>query len=64
MPDTVTLYRIPEAQELLRIGRSTMFDLLGSGRLRSITIGRRRLIPASAIAEFVASLESETGPAA
>jgi excisionase family DNA binding protein len=33
------------------ISRSTMYGELTSGRLRSLRVGRRRLIPASAIAE-------------
>lgn len=53
------LYRIPEAMVLLSLGRSTIYEMIRSGRLRSVTEGRSRLIPASAIAEYVALLESE-----
>jgi excisionase family DNA binding protein len=57
-PDKV-LYRVPEAMAVLSLSRSTIYELIRSGRLRSVTEGRSRLIPASAIAEYVVLLESE-----
>lgn len=53
------LYRVPEAMALLSLGRSTIYELIRSGRLRSVTEGRTRLIPASAIVDYVALLEKE-----
>ncbi|WP_433295910.1 helix-turn-helix domain-containing protein [Pseudonocardia sp. CA-142604] len=53
------LYRVTEAMALLSIGRSVIYELLRSGRLRSVREGRTRLIPASAISEYVALLERE-----
>jgi excisionase family DNA binding protein len=53
------LYRVPEAMALLSLGRSTIYELIRSGRLHSVTEGRTRLIPASAILEYVALLERE-----
>jgi excisionase family DNA binding protein len=53
------LYRITEAMELLSLKRSVMYEQLRSGRLRSVTVGRTRLVPAAAIAEYVALLERE-----
>lgn len=53
------LYRVPEAMAMLSLSRSTIYELIRSGRLRSVTEGRSRLIPASAIAEYVALLEGE-----
>jgi excisionase family DNA binding protein len=35
-----------------------VFELIGSGKLRSVSIGRRRLVPESAIAEFIEALEA------
>ena len=55
----VRLYRIPEAMELLSLSRSVLYEQIRAGRLRSVTQGRTRLIPASAIAEYVALLERE-----
>jgi excisionase family DNA binding protein len=53
------LYRIGDAMTVLSLGRSAIYEQIRSGRLRSVTQGRSRLIPASAIAEYVALLESE-----
>ena len=55
------LYRVPEAMRILSLSRTVIYELIRSGRLRSVTQGRARLIPASAIAEYVALLESEAG---
>jgi excisionase family DNA binding protein len=51
-------YPVSEALELLPIGRTKMFELIATGELRTITIGRRRLIPADALAAFVAGAGS------
>lgn len=53
------LYRVRDAMAVLSIGRSVIYEQIRSGRLRSVTQGRSRLIPASAIAEYAALLESE-----
>lgn len=53
------LYTIEEAMTMLRLGRTTVFDLLRSGRLRSVAEGRARRIPAKAIADYIALLEHE-----
>ncbi len=58
---TKELYRVPEAMTVLSLGRSVLYELLRNGRLRSVREGRTRLIPASAIAEYVALLEREAG---
>lgn len=55
----VQLYRVPEAMRILSLRRSTIYELIRSGRLRSVREGRARLIPASAIAEYVALLKNE-----
>lgn len=51
------LNEIPEAMEKLRVGRSTVFALMASGQLRSVKIGRRRLIPEQALRDFIAGLD-------
>lgn len=55
----VRLYRVTEAMQILSLSRSVIYELIRSGRLRSVTQGRARLISSSAIAEYVALLESE-----
>lgn len=53
------LYRIPDAILLLSMSRSMLYEQIRAGRLRSVTQGRTRLIPATAIREYVALLMSE-----
>jgi excisionase family DNA binding protein len=53
------LYRVRDAMVILSLGHSTIYEQIRSGRLRSVKQGRSRLIPASAIAEYVKLLESE-----
>ena len=55
---TPVLYRVDEAAEALRLSRSVVYELIRSGRLRSVKEGRRRLVPVVALAEYVALLES------
>ena len=53
--DTERLYGINEAcQALGGIGRSLIYTELRSGRLRALHVGRRVLIPASAIRDYIA----------
>lgn len=46
----------PQARAALKISVSKLDQLVASGRLRSIRIGRRRLIPAEAIEDFIEGL--------
>ena len=59
----VQLYRVTDAVRVLNLSRTAVFELLRSGRLRSVKQGRTRLIPASAIRDYVALLEREAGAA-
>jgi excisionase family DNA binding protein len=54
------LYRVPEAMALLSMSRSAIYEQIRSNRLRSVKQGRSRLIPESAIADYVALLERES----
>ncbi|WP_035847570.1 helix-turn-helix domain-containing protein [Kitasatospora azatica] len=60
---TPALYRVADAMLLLNMSRSVIYDLIRRGRLRTVNEGRSRLIPASAITEYVALLEREAGVA-
>jgi excisionase family DNA binding protein len=53
------LLRVEEAAQLLGIGRSLAYHLIRTGRLRSIKIGSRRLIPLAAIDEAISALLEE-----
>src|SRR5512133_730296 len=54
------LYDVDEAAEALRLSRSVLYELIRSGRLRTVKQGRRRLVPVSALAEYVDSLGRRT----
>ena len=47
------VYRVDEAAEALRISRDTVYELIRSGRLRTIKVGTRRLVPLVALHEYV-----------
>lgn len=47
------LLRVDDAARLLNIGRSAVYDLIRSRRLRTIKIGARRLVPREAIDEAI-----------
>lgn len=53
-PPADQLLSVDQAAGQLQIGRSLLYELIGRGQLRSISIGRRRLIPAGAVAAYVA----------
>ncbi|MFJ2820533.1 helix-turn-helix domain-containing protein [Streptomyces toxytricini] len=48
------LLTVPEVMSTLKLGRSTVYDLIRSRRLVSITIGRARRIPADSLRAYVA----------
>ena len=54
------LLRPEEAAEQLRCGRPVIYELIRSGELRSVLIGRSRRIPATALREFVDQLIAES----
>ena len=55
------LLSIPQACRVLGVGRSVLYQMLSSGQIRSVKIGRRRLVPREAIDEFVANLPTDNG---
>ena len=52
-------YRIPEAAEILGLGKSKTYELVQSGAIRTVRVGRAVRVPVSAIDEFAERLESE-----
>ena len=50
------LLTIDEAAERLRVSRWTIYNLIRSNRLHTIRIGRRRLVPATAVSDFLDQL--------
>lgn len=61
--DRKQLYRVADAMAVLSMSRTIIYEQIRSGRLRSVTQGRVRLIPASAIADYIALLEREANAA-
>ncbi len=51
-PQGPELLSVDEAATAAGLGRTAMYGLIGSGRVRSVSVGRRRLVPRSAIAEL------------
>ena len=56
----VMLLTVPEAAMRLGLGRSLTYSLVMSGAIASITIGRARRIPVSALEEFIARRMADT----
>ena len=51
-----------EVAEQLRVGRTKVYELLASGKLRSVKIGRRRRVSPGALEEFIERSEREGEP--
>lgn len=50
----------PDVGEALGgLGRTKVYELLASGELASVRIGRRRFVPAAAVAQYVARLAQD-----
>ena len=54
------MYRPVEAAQALSMGRTAVFALIKSGRLRSIKLGGARFVTAEALRAFVRELEDES----
>jgi excisionase family DNA binding protein len=53
------LYRPKEAAVMLGIGRATLYDLMRSGRVRSVKDGGMRFITLDALRAYVRQLEDQ-----
>ncbi len=51
--EKVKAYYPEEARQILRLGREAMYSVLRSGQIRSRRVGRRYIISAAAIREFL-----------
>ena len=58
MTSDAVLYRPEDAARLLEISRSKIFELIASGAIASVKIGRSRRVSRRAIDDFVARMES------
>ena len=53
---TKLLYEPTEAGQILSLGRTTIYEALASGALRSVKVGTARRIPADALIEYAEKL--------
>jgi excisionase family DNA binding protein len=58
---TPLLVTIPEAARLLAVGRSTLYELIGSGQLTTVHIGRSVRIAVDELEAFVSRRKSVVG---
>ena len=56
LPDHRLLLGVEEAAQRLGIGRSLMYELISSGRVASVRVGRLRRISPEALSAYVAAL--------
>jgi excisionase family DNA binding protein len=52
-PPPTRLLSVEQAAEVLGVSRTMVYALMGQGRLRRLKLGRRVLIPATAIDELI-----------
>lgn len=52
-PDVQLLLSVVEAAQRLGIGRTLMYELLGTGQVESVHVGRLHKIPADALDAFI-----------
>jgi excisionase family DNA binding protein len=52
-------YPVHEAAELLGIGRTKVYAEIAAGRIESVTVGSRRLVPYSALEAYIERLRIE-----
>ena len=52
------LYSIELTTQELGISRTSVYELMATGKLRSVKIGRRRFVPREAIDDFIAGLSA------
>jgi excisionase family DNA binding protein len=51
------LLKIPEVMERLAVGQTKVYELMSTGELRSVKVGRSRRIPSDDLDRFIAELD-------
>jgi excisionase family DNA binding protein len=51
--DAALCYNVPDAASVVGLSRATLFKMIKEGRLRSIFVAGRRLIPADALRALI-----------
>lgn len=57
VPLDALAYSVDEAAERIAIGKTTFEELLSSGAIKSIKVGRRRIVTRRALEEFLTKTE-------
>ena len=47
------LLSVPDFMAATGVGRTKVYELIGSGELETVTVGRRRMVPAQALEDWV-----------
>jgi excisionase family DNA binding protein len=55
-PGTPLAYDVERAAQLLGLGRTTTWELVRSGVIPTISIGRRRLVTRAALEDYISGL--------
>lgn len=50
---TRAFFRVPEACEILAVGRTELYRLIASGQLQAVKFGRATRIPSTALRAFI-----------
>lgn len=58
-PDSLAplAHQVPDVCRRLGLARTTIYELIKTGELRSFTVGTRRLVSEAALLEFIAAHE-------
>ena len=54
LDDLPLVLRVDDLMSVLDIGRNTAYELIRSGQIRSVRVGRKLRIPKQAVEEFLA----------
>ena len=54
------LLTITQVADLLNLGRTKTYELVMSNRIKSVKLGRRRLVPWSNVEKYVSELSDES----
>jgi len=58
-PGDLRLYTVGDVEQRLQLSRAKVYDLIRTGRLASITIGRSRRVTHTALTNLITTLENE-----
>ena len=58
VPGRAVLLTVEEAAKRLRIGRTSMYRLVSTGAIETVTVGRLRRVPEECLAEYVTRLRA------